>query len=172
MEALAAVGFANSIIQFIDFGTRLCARIREYSSAANGIPKKLLDLGERLSYVLDTIKSLAEGGLTKLEHEEKTLQACLKQAKEIDTLLDSFKPPTLAGVCLNKLNLDKAWAAFKSLRGESKIDAMQLTLHRLLELAGFQVQIQTATAVDSLNLKMDSMILNENESECFPPWAA
>jgi hypothetical protein len=166
MEALAAVGFASSIVQFVDFGTRLCTRIREYSSVTNDIPKKLLDLGERLSYVLETIKSLAEGGLTKLEHEEKTLQACLKQAKEIDALLDSFKPPTTAGVCPNTLSLDKARAAFKSLRGESKIDAMQLTLDRLLDLAGLQVQIQTATAVEDLNLKIDSMILREDEGEC------
>lgn len=45
MNLLAAVGFASSLLQFIDFGTELCARIREYSSAVNGNPKKLLELG-------------------------------------------------------------------------------------------------------------------------------
>lgn len=79
--------------------------------------------------------------------------------------MDSFEPLTTARGFLHALSLEKARAAFRYLRGESKIEAMQLGLDRLLSVAGLQIQFRTATVVDELNIKISSMKLNPKEGE-------
>src|SRR5437016_14526141 len=90
-EGLVAVGLAGNVLQFIDFGTRLCARIREYSSAAGGAPKKIESLAQRLSLVLRTLEGLGESGLMTVELEQTTMKSCIAQAKELNSLLDNFE---------------------------------------------------------------------------------
>jgi hypothetical protein len=151
-EALVAVGLAGNVLQFIDFGTKLCARIREYSSTASGTPKKIESMAERLSLALRTLEGLRESGLPTIDLEQITVQSCITQAKELNTLLDKFKmgsPATANDGELRWLDrsiagTEKTWKAFKSLRGEKKVEEFQNTLDRLLSLISLQLHVRTA----------------------------
>jgi hypothetical protein len=152
-EALVAVGLAGNVLQFIDFGTKLCARIREYSSAAGGAPKKIESLAARLSLVLRTLKGLSESGLMTVDLEQTTMQACIARAKELNSILDTFKivSPAVSndGGGLKRVDrriggIEKAWKAFNSLRGEKKVEEFQSTLDSLLSLISLQLHVRTA----------------------------
>ena len=40
VEGIVALGIAGNVVQFVDFGLKLCIRVKEYSAVA-GAPKKL-----------------------------------------------------------------------------------------------------------------------------------
>jgi hypothetical protein len=152
-EGLVAIGLAGNVLQFIDFGTKLCARIREYSSAAAGAPKKIESLARRLSLVLRTLEGLSESELMTVGLEQTTMQSCIAQAKELNFLLDKFKidPPAAAngGGGLKWVDrriggIEKTWKAFNSLRGEKKVEEFQNTLDSLLSLISLQLHVKTA----------------------------
>jgi hypothetical protein len=153
VEGLVAVGLAGNVLQFIDFGTKLCARIKEYSSAAGGAPKKIETLAQRLSLVLRTLEGLGESGLMTVDFEQTTMQSCIARANELNSLLDKFKidPPVLANddrglkrVDRRIGGIEKTWKAFNSLRGEKKVEEFQNTLDSLLSLISLQLHVRTA----------------------------
>ena len=152
-EALALVGLAGNVAQFIDFGTRLCARIREYSSAAGGAPKKIESLAQRLSLVLRTFEGLSESGLMTVDLEQTTIQTCIARARELNSLLDKFKidsPAVASGdgdlkwIDRRIGGIEKARKAFSSLRSEKKVEEFQNTLDSLLSLISLQLHVRTA----------------------------
>jgi N-terminal domain on NACHT_NTPase and P-loop NTPases len=152
-EALVALGFASNVVQFIDFGSKLCSRITEYASSAIGAPKKITALAARLDLVLKTLNALNDTGRTTVDHEAKTIQSCISEAQEFDALLNKFRLKTRAAVdgedgpsWIDKrlTSAKKTWKAFKSLRGEEKIEEFQTSLDRLLSLVSMQLQSRTA----------------------------
>jgi hypothetical protein len=152
-EGLVAIGLASNVLQFIDFGTKLCARIREYSSAAGGAPKKIESVAARLSLVLRTLEGLSKSQLMTVDLEQMTVQSCLDQAKELNILLDKFKINSPVGandarglkwVDRRIGGIEKTWKAFNSLRGEKKVEEFQNTLDSLLSLISLQLHIRTA----------------------------
>jgi len=145
MEPLVALGVASSVVQFVDFGAKLCVRIREYSSVT-GAPKKIQVLADHLSLALQTLEGLNDTSRTSLEYERKTLEACLEQAKDLNSLLDSFKPNAdKQSKWRIASGIDKARVAFTSLRGEKKMDDFQNSLSRLVGLVGVQLQVRTGS---------------------------
>ena len=151
-EALLVVGVVSNVVQFVDFGAKLYARIKEYSTAATGAPKKIKDLAEYISLVSTTLTGLSESGRAVIEHEQTTIQKCLLHAQELDALLDQLKLKSPAGAAgmdglswldRRKSNVEKFWKAFKSIHGESKIEEFQVALQRLFALISFQLQSRT-----------------------------
>jgi hypothetical protein len=151
-EALVALGFASNVVQFIDFGSKLCSRFKEYASSAIGAPKKITALAARLDLVLKTLNALNDAGRTIVDHEAKTIQSCISEAQEFDALLNKFRLKTRAVVdsengpsWIDKrlTSVEKTWKAFKSLRGEEKIDEFQTSLDRLLSLVSLHLQSRT-----------------------------
>jgi hypothetical protein len=151
-EALVALGLASNVVQFIDFGSKLCSRIKEYASSALGAPKKIIALAARLDLVLKTLNALNYTGRTIVDHEAKTIQSCISEAQEFDALLNKFRLMARAVVdgedgpsWINKrlTSVEKTWKAFKSLRGEEKIEEFQTSLDRLLSLVSLQLQSRT-----------------------------
>src|SRR5436190_1354805 len=152
-DALIAVGLASNVVQFIEFGSKLCSRINEYASSAVGAPKKITALSARLDLVLKTLNALNDTGRTTIDHEAKTIQSCISEAQEFNSLLDKFRlkdrtlPDGEAGqswIDRRLTSAEKAWKAFKSLRGEEKIEEFQASLDRLLSLVSLQLQLRTA----------------------------
>lgn len=163
-EALVAVGLASNVLQFIDFGTKLCARIQDYSSTINGSPKKLKELGDHLSNVLKTLESLDGTKRTYLEHEESTIQSCLRQAQELNAYLDSFQ---LQSNSFRSLSFEKLRLAFKSVRGEKQVEEFQRVLDQLLNLVNLQLQIKNASLLDDVHSRLDLVTLSKDESTCY-----
>lgn len=152
-EALVAVGLASNVVQFIDFGSKLCSRIKEYTSSTTGAPKKIATLTDRLDLVLKTLGILNDTGRAYIEHEAKSIQSCISEARQFDALLDNFRvktttPPdgknTQSWIKKRFSGAEKAWKAFKSLRAEEKIGEFEASLDRLLSLVSLQLQARTA----------------------------
>jgi hypothetical protein len=150
-EALVALGFASNVVQFIDFGSKLYSRTKEYASSAIGAPK-ITALAARLDLVLKTLSALNDTGRNTVDHEAKTIQSCISEAQEFDTLLNKFIPKTgavvdgedgLSWIDKRLTSVEKIWKAFKSLRGEEKIEEFQTSLDRLLSLVSLQLQSRT-----------------------------
>ena len=153
MEGVAALGLASNVVQFIDFGTRLCSRINEYASSAIGAPKNITTLAARLDLVLKTLNALNDTGRISVDHEAKSIQSCISEAQEFNALLDQFRlkirtPPDGEDapnwIDRRLTSAEKAWKAFKSLRGEERIGGFQASLDRLLSLVSLQLQARTA----------------------------
>jgi hypothetical protein len=106
-----------------------------------------------LDLVLKTLNALNDTGRTTIDHEAKTIQSCISEAQEFNSLLDKFrlKDRTLpdgeegqSWIDRRLTSAEKAWKAFKSLRGEEKIEEFQASLDRLLSLVSLQLQLRTA----------------------------
>lgn len=113
-EALAAVGLASNVLQFVDFTTKLCAQIKEYSSSATGLPKELSRQALQLSALLALLKELSQQPSgPKLEKD--VLEQCQIQAQELSDLLESLQGGR------GQSRWRTAVVAFKSLKREEQI---------------------------------------------------
>ena len=86
-EAIVALGIAGNVVQFIDFRTKLCSRVREYSAAA-GAPTKLRNDVNCISDLLETLKDLSETQKEALE--QRMISRCISKVQELSALLDTF----------------------------------------------------------------------------------
>lgn len=114
-EALVAFGLASNVLQFVDFTSKLCARIKEYISSVSGLPKELFQQAEQLSELLTLLKGLSQqpNGLTL---GKGVPGQCQIQAQELSDLLDSLQ------VGGGKSRWKTTKVAFKSLRRTQQID--------------------------------------------------
>jgi len=106
---------ASNVLQFVDFTSKLYARIKEYISSASGLPKELFQQAEQLSELLKLLKELSQqpNGPTL---GKGALGQCRIQAQELSDLLDSLQ------VGGGKSRWETTKVAFKSLRRTQQID--------------------------------------------------
>ncbi|KAI9935071.1 hypothetical protein MW887_000692 [Aspergillus wentii] len=97
LDPMTALSVATSVVQFVDFGTKLISKSREIYKSADGVladhaeqaavSSKLADLTRRLS-------TFADGYETKLSSAEKALQEvaldCLQVANEFGCAIDQL----------------------------------------------------------------------------------
>ena len=165
MEALVAMGLASNVVQFVDFSGKLASQISAYSTAAGGMPKKLQRLEAQLRMIDQTIKSLDTESLRSVDQEKQTISLCVEQIQEIDFLLNKSKlqprPSSISGeswITRQRGRMELAWKAFKSLRGQEKIEEFQKSLDRLLVLLTLQLQITSNVAADGSSKKVISQL--------------
>ena len=87
VESLVALSLASNVVQFFDFGSKLCARIKEFSSTASKALGEIGELADRLSLTLSTLKTLDQEGLKAVESDQMTLEACPNHVEELDNML-------------------------------------------------------------------------------------
>lgn len=154
-EARAAIGTASNVLQFIEFGGKLCIRIKEYSCSATGCSEKLKEVEQHLGHVLTTLESLNDSGRAVLEHERKTLESCLNQAARLDILLQSLRLDTITSRSILRLIHPRIlYAAVRSLRQEKKIEEFQQALDRLIELVDLQLQVRNTVVLDHVHNRL------------------
>ncbi len=77
MDGLTALGLVSNVVQFIDFAAELCARINDFSSAAGKAPGKIQSIANRLSFTINTLKSLDQESVMAInDNNRNTLEAC------------------------------------------------------------------------------------------------
>jgi hypothetical protein len=74
-------------MQFINFGMKLCYRIKEYSVTA-GAPKKLAAQADCLSSLLEILRGLPKTEQEALERD--LISRCTETAKELSDFLDTL----------------------------------------------------------------------------------
>ena len=140
-EALVAFGLAANVVQFIEFTTKLCGRIREYASGS-GLPNKLATQVDCLSDLLSVLESLTKSSNQGFLSSQ-TLARCQTQARELSDFLDDLKSD----------GQRQSWAknakrAFKSLNRSDQIEALQGVLDSLVGILSLQLQADTRYASD------------------------
>ena len=130
-EAIAALAIAGNVVQFIDFGMKLCSRIREYSAAA-GVPTKLRNEVDAISDLLEMLKVLSETQKEALE--QRCISRCVIKVQELSALLDTFIDKDRA----RKSTWKKAW---RSILAEKKVAELQKALESLLKPLGLNLQM-------------------------------
>jgi hypothetical protein len=97
-EALAIIGLVSSIVQFVDFGSKIVERLQDFHSSVNEVPKAFRDIKVELPLLLDTLKrtqAQAESGAISKETQEALLpvvEGCRSQVELLDNILIKALP--------------------------------------------------------------------------------
>jgi hypothetical protein len=97
-EALAVVGFASAIVQFVDFSTKIIQRLDEFQSRVGEVPQAFRDLKIQLPLLQDTLKRAkaeAEAELIDADTRRAVLdvvEGCQLQVKRLDDILNKTLP--------------------------------------------------------------------------------
>jgi hypothetical protein len=127
-EALAVVGLVSSIVQFIDFSSKIISRLNDFHDAAGGVPKAFRDIKIELPLLLDTLKRTqkdAEGGSLSIDTQNAlipVIEGCRVQVTELDAVLLAALPPPRASW------LRKSFKAVSSVRQDEKVQRITTSL--------------------------------------------
>ncbi|KAF2806135.1 uncharacterized protein BDZ99DRAFT_539651 [Mytilinidion resinicola] len=97
-ESLALVGFASAIVQFVDFSTKVIARLDDYHTAIGKVPKAFLGIKTELPLVLKTVgrtREQSQSGLVSSETQQALIpvvDGCCEQVKLLDAILVELLP--------------------------------------------------------------------------------
>jgi hypothetical protein len=97
-EALAVVGVVSSIVQLVDFGSKVLVRLNDFQSAAKEVPKTFQHVKAELPVLLNTLKqtkSAIENGSVSDETKAALLPAingCQTQVELLDTVIGKVLP--------------------------------------------------------------------------------
>jgi hypothetical protein len=132
MEALATVGLAGNILQFIDFSYNIISGINKVCSSASGMTPG----NESLSILVDDFTAVAQGLITdvpvKTENERKLralAKNCYAFSEELQEILRRLKVGNRGS------RWDGLKVKWRSMRKEKEIEAIERRLN------GYQSQI-------------------------------
>jgi N-terminal domain on NACHT_NTPase and P-loop NTPases len=97
-EALAVIGIIASIVQLVDFGSKILSRLNEFQSTAGEIPQSFCNIKSELPVLLDSLrhtKEAIEAGSIGDETKKALLLAiegCRVQIKALDDVLLKVLP--------------------------------------------------------------------------------
>ncbi|KAK3169682.1 hypothetical protein OEA41_009066 [Lepraria neglecta] len=118
IEPPIALGLASNVVQFFDFGSKLCARIKEFSSTAGKAPGEIGELADRLSLTLSTLETLDQEGFKAVESNQKTLEACTNHVEELHNMLAKLTvtqtKERISQWQKGAKKVERSWKAFKS----------------------------------------------------------
>ena len=98
-EALAIMGLVSSIVQLIDFGSRVVDRLNEFSFDVHDLPKTFQTIIVQLPLLIDVLNRTqrqADAGhvsdATAITRKP-LIDACLNEIRALQTILDKTLPP-------------------------------------------------------------------------------
>jgi hypothetical protein len=132
-EALAVVGVVASIVQLIDFGSKVLLRLNEFQSNAREIPTTFQHVKAELPVLLDTLeqtKTAIETGSIRDETKKALLPAidgCRTQIESLDILIMKVLP--LAGDSWR----ERSRKVISSLRQDAKVGKIRSDLQGYIQ---------------------------------------
>jgi hypothetical protein len=121
-EAIAALSLAASIIQVVDYGTRVVARLKDFHSSIAEAPRAFRDLLVQLPLILDTLER------TRLQAESEAIDKSTQ-----DALL-----PVVRGCSIQIMELYKILTKIVP----EKTDSSFLRSRRALQSVGYEKTIK------------------------------
>jgi hypothetical protein len=132
-EALAVVSVVASIVQLVDFGSRVLLRLNEFQSSVGEIPKTFQHIKAELPVLLDTLeqtKTAIQTGSIRDETKKALLPAidgCRTQIESLDLVIAKVLP--LSGDSWTK----KSKKAVSSLRQDAKVRKIRTDLQGYIQ---------------------------------------
>ena len=149
-EALAIIGLASAIVQFVDFSTKVVGRLRTFQKDAVNGPKVFQDISNRLPLIIELVQRIRDQSVAgELSNDSQNImlpviQSCLAQVELLDDLLTKVLP---------KLD-DSSWIrgrkALSSVIRESEIEKIDSTLKSNFDLL---IQAGTFQSISRLELR-------------------
>lgn len=142
MDPVSAIGVAAAIVQFVDIGTKIVKRLKDYSSAASEVPKSLQHISNRLPLLVNTLDRLkTDVHVERVDFDTRCIlkgvvAGCKQQVEKLDGIID--KVLNIPG----DSRIVRAQKAFVSLRNDTKVPEIEkslqiyisvLTLHQIVE---------------------------------------
>jgi hypothetical protein len=97
-DALAIIGLVSSIVQFVDFGSKIVHRLDEFHSSLDEVPKSFRDIKIELPLLIDTLertRQQAEDGRFSKNTQEairSVVKGCQSQVERLNALLEETLP--------------------------------------------------------------------------------
>lgn len=97
-EALAIVGLISSIVQFVDFSSKIVDRLNEFQSSLDEVPKSFRDIKIELPLLVDTLertkKQTEDGCFSKNTQVAiwSVVKGCQLQVKRLNDVLEETLP--------------------------------------------------------------------------------
>lgn len=98
VEALALVGLAAAVSQFVDYGTRIVKRVNEFNSSLNEVPESFRAIKTELPLLVDILRrtkhQAEQGDISKRTQQalEPVVESCVEQVEVLDALLVKVLP--------------------------------------------------------------------------------
>jgi len=151
-EALAVVGVVASIVQLIDFGSKVLLRLNEFQSNAREIPKTFQHVKAELPVLLDTLeqtKTAIETGSIRDETKKALLPAidgCRTQIESLDILIMKVLP--LAGDSWR----ERSRKMISSLRQDAKVRKIRSDLQGYIQTLTYYHAAASSTLRPSIGI--------------------
>ena len=132
-EALAVVGVVASIVQLVDFGSKVLIRLNEFQSSVGEIPKTFQHIKAELPVLLDTLertKTAIQTGSVRDETKKALLPAidgCRTQIELLNIVIGKVLP--LSGDSWR----EKSRKAVSSLRQDGKVRKIRTDLQGYIQ---------------------------------------
>ena len=136
-EALAAVGLASAIVQFIEFGTKIVTRLSDFSAEVEDVPKTFRLIKVQLPLIFNTLQQIKDQADARQVNEEtaKALKAviveCTTTVQQLDEILTKALPN----------GKDSSWQKYRkalsSLAQDKKIAQLQASIERYIPTLTF-----------------------------------
>ena len=148
-EALAVVDAVASIVQLVEFGTKVLRRQDEFHSELDEVPKSFQRFRSQLPLLLDTLKRTEhdiDTGIISSETENALLPAisgCKIEMQSLDSILDKVLPITTDSLAR------KGKKAILSLYKDSDVEKIASNLESYVQTLTFY-HAATRTSLSSL----------------------
>lgn len=136
-EALAAVGVASSIVQLIDFGSKVIRRLQEFHSKLDDVPPAFRHINSQLPLLLETLKGTEKAigqGLIGTNVEKAltpVIDGCRSQIGQLDAVITKVLPAA------GDSRLQRSKKALSSLYQDTKIDNISSALRNYVQILTF-----------------------------------
>jgi hypothetical protein len=151
-EALAVVGVVASIVQLIDFGSKVLLRLNEFQSNAREAPQTFQHIKAELPVLLDTLeqtKTAIETASIRDETKKALLPAidgCRAQIESLDILIMKVLP--LAGDSWR----ERSRKVISSLRQDAKVGKIRSNLQGYIQTLTYYHAAASSTLRPSIGI--------------------
>ncbi len=171
-EALAAVGLASAIVQFIDFGTKIVTRLSDFSAEVEEVPKTFRLIKVQLPLILDTLQQTKDQADARQINDEtaEALKAvvgeCTATVQQLDEILMKALPN----------DRDSSWQKYRkalsSLAQDKKIAQLQASIERQIPILTYYQTVVISRSSKGLPFRpaartSDTNPPQPNQKPCF-----
>ena len=145
-EAIATVAIASSIVQLVDFGSRVISRVNEFQSSVKDTPKTFRQIKAELPLLLDVLSKTNEAIIAGLVKQETVavllpvIEGCQEQVEALDAILLKILP--IKGDSRTKRSLK---ALSSGVFQDDKVDKISSSIQKYVQVLTFYYAANSST---------------------------
>ena len=168
-EALAAVGLASAIVQFIDFGTKIGTRLSEFSAEVGEVPRTFRSIKVQLPLILKILQQTKDQADAR-QVDKNTAQALEAVVRECTATVQQLDERLTKALPNDKTSPWQRYRkALSSLAQDKKIAELQASIERYIPtLTSYQtLVISKDFSIDRTAESSNTKLPQPNQTPCF-----